>query len=54
MNTACFLTRFLYTNEINELAKNNFFLKKFFLGCFPANHHTKNNFITVLLDLEYR
>ena len=37
MNTTCFLTRFLYTNEINELAKNNFFLKKFFLGSFPAN-----------------
>ena len=32
MNTACFLTRFLYTNEINDLAQ-----KKNFLGAFPAD-----------------
>ena len=37
MNTACFLKRFLYTNEINELAKNNFFLKEFFLGTYPVD-----------------
>ena len=37
MKTQCFLTRFLYTNEINNLAKKKKFLKKFFLGRFPAD-----------------
>ena len=37
MNTKCFLTKFLFTGEIKKLARKNKFLKKIFLGTFPAD-----------------
>ena len=37
LSTLCFLTKFLYTNEINEIAMKNKFLKNYFLGVYPAD-----------------
>ena len=34
----CFLTKFLYTNEINKIAFDNQFLKKFFWGVSSRCH----------------
>ena len=36
LKTSCFLTKFLYTNEINKICMENKSLKKFFLGAYPA------------------
>ena len=36
LKTSCFLTKFLYTNEINKIGIKNKFLKNFFLGAYPA------------------
>ena len=53
MKTKCFLTKFLYTDEINEIGKKNKFKKKFLGGAFPADINPEN-FFPVLLDMEYR
>ena len=37
LKTSCFLTKFLYTNEINKIGIKNKFLKTFFLGAYPAD-----------------
>ena len=37
LKTSCFLTKFLYTNEINKICMENKSLKKFFLGAYPAD-----------------
>ena len=33
----CFLTRFLYTNELNKIARTDKILNAFYLGAFPAD-----------------
>ena len=37
MNFSCFVNTFLNTDEINNIGKSNIFLKKIFLGPYPAN-----------------
>ena len=37
LKTTCFLTKFLYTTEINKICMENKILKKFFLGAYPAD-----------------
>ena len=37
LKTSCFLTKFLYTNEINKIVRENKKLEKIFLGVYPAD-----------------
>lgn len=33
----CFISKFLYTNDINKIASTNQYLNKYFLGAYPAD-----------------